>query len=159
MVQQPPRYRLRRMVSRAGLAALRLLRTHYFTLTSAAIIAVLFALVMTSDSFGSRKGNSGDVRPPVAPAEQVVAFKAPRRSVLFYVVEDQQQLNSLSDAFAADQAARADGPFAVDLVVFLLAGTQEQESAAIARLNFEASLVQGGNVDMKVVDVRGRFDR
>ena len=148
--------RLRRGALLIAGRALLILRTHYFTLTSAAIIAVLFALVMTSDSFVSRKDSLNHARPPAAPGEPA-AFKPPRRSVLFYVVEDQQQLDSLSDAFAGDQAARADGPFAVDLVVFLLAGTQEQESAAIARLNFEALLIQGSNVDMKVVDVRGRF--
>jgi len=158
MVQQS-RYRLRRLVRRAGFAALRTLRQHYFTLISVAVLATLFALVMTSDSFVSRKDRALQARPPAAPADQVAVFKPPRRSVLFYVVEDQQQLDRLSDAFAGDQAARADGPFAVDLVVFLLAGTQEQESAAIARLNFEALLIQGSNVDMKVVDVRGRFGR
>ena len=159
MVRAPLRYRLLLLVSRAGLAAFRLLTTHYFTLASAAIIAVLFVLVMTSDSFVSRKDRADQVKAPPLLDANIVSFKPPRRSELFYVVEDQKQLDALSEAFAADQAARADGPFAVDRVIFLLAGTQEQESDAIARLNFEAALVQGTNIDMKVADVRGRFGR
>jgi len=47
-----PRVRRKALVL-AG-RSLRLLRIHYFTLASAAIITVLFALVMTSDAFVTR---------------------------------------------------------------------------------------------------------
>ena len=138
---------------------LRTFRVHYLTLTSVGIIAVLFALVMTSDSFVSREDRARDSKPLSAPPSDLVTFKPHGRADLFFIVENQEQLDSLAEAFTADQAARGDGPFAVDRVVFLLAGTPEQESAAIARLNAEVELAQGTIIDMKIADVRGLSGR
>jgi hypothetical protein len=61
---------IRRRVLVVARHSLRLLRTHYFTLASAAVIGILFALVMTSDAFisGERPSNG-----QIAPASSVVA--------------------------------------------------------------------------------------
>lgn len=157
MTHRTPAVRLRVLGRRARRAAWRLLKQHYVTLGSVAIISVLFALVMTSDSFVSQEGAGARQRPATADGRSAFGTPAQRYLVLFFVVQDQQQLTSMSQAFGDDQGARAGGPLAVDHVVYLIAGTEKEESDTIARLNFEALLVQGSNVDMKVVDVRGRF--
>ena len=151
--------RLRVLGRRTRRLAWGLAKQHYVTLGSAVVISVLFMLVMTSDSFVSREDRAG--RQPPATSNDATALwpTVQRHSVLFYVVQDQKQLMTISEAFADDLEARAAGPFPVDRVVYLIAGTDEEEAATIARLNFEALLVQGANVDMKVVDMRGRFAR
>lgn len=152
MMQRRAAVRLQQLGSRAVLLAWQITRQHYLTLASLAVIGVLFAMVMSSDSFVSRKD-----RPAAQRASEEPARPRQRPFVLFYVVQDQAQLQAMSEAFADDQQARAGGPFRVDHVVFLIGGTAEEESAAISRINFETQLVQGTNIDLKIVDVRGRY--
>ncbi len=151
--------RLRVLARRTRRLGWGLLRQHYVTLGSVAVIGVLFALIMTSDSFVSRKDRQLSQRPSTSDSAAPSRPPAQRYSLLFYVVNDQEQLRAISEAFAGDREARAGGPYEVDHVVYLIAGTEEEESATIARLNFEAILVQGSNIDMRVVDMRGRFER
>jgi hypothetical protein len=134
-------------------------RQQYLTLGSVTVISVLFATVMTSDSFVSREERQ--VAPIDAPEDDAASARStpPRHTVLFYVVNDQKQLNEISEAFVDDLPARAGGPFQVDQVHFLIAGTDQEEAEAISRLNAEALLLQGTTVDLKVADVRGRFGR
>jgi hypothetical protein len=154
MMQRRAVVRLQQLGSHAALLAWRVTSQHYLTLASLVVIGVLFALVMSSDSFVSRKDRPATQR---ASASEEPAPPRQRPFVLFYVVQDQAQLQAMSEAFADDQQARAGGPFRVDHVVFLIGGTAEEESAAISRINFETQLVQGTNIDLKVVDVRGRW--
>jgi hypothetical protein len=137
----------------------RTLGRHYLTLASVAVIGGLFAMVMTSDSFVSLEEQK--VASIAAPVDHAAAARTspPRHTVLFFVVNDQKQLEEIWEAFVDDAPARAGGPLQVDQVHFLLAGTDEEESAAITRLNAEVMLVQGTTIDLKVVDVRGRFGR
>jgi hypothetical protein len=134
----------------------RTLGRHYLTLASIAVISVLFATVMSSDSFVSQRPQAREQ--VVAPAVDATArTMPPRHTVLFFVVNDQRQLEEIRDAFVDDAPARAGGPLQVDEVHFLLAGTEQEEAAAITRLNAEVLLVQGTTIDLKVADVRGRF--
>jgi hypothetical protein len=140
-----------------GRRARRTLGRQYLTLASVAVIGALFVTVMTSDSFVSRDSVTEGLTSAQA-APPPLKTTPPRHTVLFYVVNDQKQLEEISDAFVHDVGARAGGPFQVDQVHFLIAGTDEEEAAAISRLNVEALLVQGTTIDLKVVDVRGRFN-
>ena len=134
----------------------RTLGRHYLTLASVAVIGALFATVMSSDSFVSREPQARDQ--VAAPAPHATSrTMPPRHTVLFFVVNDQRQLEDIREAFVDDAPARAGGPLQVDEVHFLLAGTEQEEAAAITRLNAEVLLVQGTTIDLKVVDVRGRF--
>ena len=136
----------------------RTLGRHYLTLASVAVIGGLFATVMSSDSFVSREPQTREQTAASAP-DATLKTMPPRHTVLFFVVNDQKQLEEIREAFVDDAPARAGGPLQVDQVHFLLAGTDEEEAATISRLNVEALLVQGTTIDLKVVDVRGRFGR
>jgi hypothetical protein len=158
MTQRRLSVRLRVQGRRTRRLAWRLVRQQYVTLVSVAVIGALFATVMTSDSFVSREKRPA--APTDGPRDAAAARTSPpRHTVLFYVVNDQKQLTDISEAFVDDLPARAGGPFQVDQVYFLIAGTDQEEAAAISRLNAEALLVQGTTIDLKVVDVRGRFGR
>ncbi|HWC28732.1 MAG TPA: hypothetical protein VG845_01510 [Dehalococcoidia bacterium] len=138
-----------------GRRALRTFGRHYVTMGSIAIIGVLFALVMSSDSFVSSQRAGVSERA----AASATATPVRRNLIQFFVVRDQEQLRTISEAFEADQRGLPDGPRQVDQVVYLIAGTDQEEAATISRLNFEWQLAQGANVDLKVTDVRGRFPR
>jgi hypothetical protein len=147
--------RLRLRAHRACRAAWRFLRQQYLSFASLAIIGGLFALVMTSDSF-----TTGDRPPPVQAVSQAGPRPPQQRFVVqFFVVRDEEQLRTLSTAVGDDQGGRAELRPNIDHVVYLLAGTEEEEAAAIRRLNFESQLAQESNVDLRVIDVRGRFPR
>jgi hypothetical protein len=115
-------------------------------------------MVMSSDSFVSVKPQTGEQAAARAP-DATLKTTPPRHTILFFVVNDQKQLEEIREAFVDDAQARAGGPLQVDQVHFLLAGTDEEEAAAITRLNTEVLLVQGTTIDLKVADVRGRFGR
>ena len=134
---------------------------HYLSIVSAGVLAVLAVLVLTSDSFESRDPGPGDgstvQRNEAGPA--VPAQPRPRRPmVLFYVVNDTAQRDELAAALDADRFAYAGDTPPPEYVFYLIAGTREEESAAIDRLNFEELLARQSNVDMRVIDLRGRFD-
>jgi len=141
--------------------SLRLLRTHYLSLVSAAVLSVLAFLVLTSDSFESREpGRSTATRSVQNESDAALAAQPrPRRpTVLFYVVEDGEQRDAIADAVASDRFAFDRGTPPVDYIVYLIAGTKDEEAQTIERLNFEEWAAQQGGVDMRVIDVRGRFD-
>lgn len=128
----------------------------YLSLISAAVLIAALVLVVTSDSFEGKDRNTAQAfeagpAPTPTPPQQ-------RPSVLFFVVEDEQQRKEIAEAFSSDRFARQNGPMIVDQVVYLIAGTTEEEAQAIARLNFEEWAAQQSGTDMLVVDVRGRFD-
>jgi hypothetical protein len=157
MTRRPLDVRLRVLSRRARRLSWRLFKQHCVTLGSVAVIGALFVLVMSSDSFVSRKDQASTQLATAADRPGAVWPAVQRRSVLFYVVQDQKQLTAISEAVDADREARAAGSSLIDRVVYLIAGTPEEETATIARLNFEAQFIQGSPVDMKVVDMRTRF--
>jgi hypothetical protein len=148
---------LRHAVAWLGRAAWFVLSRQYFTLITAAVLIVLAFLVLTSDSFESR-----DARPATSAARNVTPTtptpRPHRPSVLFYVVNDAAQRDELIDAVHADRFAFAENNQPIDYIVYLIAGTREQEAQVIARLNFEETAARQSNVDMRVIDLRGRFD-
>jgi hypothetical protein len=126
------------------------------TIVSAIVLVALAGLVLTSDSFESRKEetDSASERPLLIPD----TTPTHRPSVLFYVVNDAAQRDEIAAAIQADRMAFADGGSPNDLIVYLLAGTKEEEARTIARLNFEEAAARDSKVDMRVIDLRGRFD-
>jgi hypothetical protein len=159
MTRRPLDVRLRVLSRRARRLSWRLFKQHCVTLGSVAVIGALFAVVMSSDSFVSRKDQASTQLATAADKPGAVWPAVQRRSVLFYVVQDQKQLTAISEAVDADREPRTPGAKQVDQIVYLIAGTIEEETAAILRLNFEAQFLRGANVDMQVVDMRTRFGR
>jgi hypothetical protein len=141
--------------------SLRLLRRHYLSLISAAVLSLLAFLVVTGNSFESRQPaqpapvrsvqNESDAAPAIQPHPR-------RTSVLFYLVEDARQRDVIADAVASDRFAFESGTPPVDQIIYLIAGTKEEEARTIDRLNFEEWAAQQSRVDMRVIDVRGRTD-
>jgi len=132
----------------------------YLSLVSAAVLIVLAGLVLTSDSFESRDV-SPEARNRSRNENTSTASFAPRParlSVLFYVVNDEAQRDDIAGALHSDRSAFDAGVAPTDYVIYLIAGTKEEEARAIARLNFEETAARAGNVDMRVIDLRGRFD-
>jgi hypothetical protein len=130
---------------------------HYVTLVSVAVISFLFVLVMTSDSFASKETKTTAALPAATP-EHPGSFSpsGPRGSVVYYFVQDRTQLEEITEALAADQGAM--GTVLADQAVLLIAGTPEEETAAIARLNFDSLAAQSMKVDIRVLDLRSRSE-
>jgi hypothetical protein len=147
MRRRGPGLKLRIIARRAGRAA----RRHYVSLASLVVLAGFLVLAITSDSFvasdaPAHRGHetSREASPPL------------RHAVVFFVVRDEAQLRAISEAYIADQDARAGGSAHYDQVVYLIAGTAEEEASAIARINFETLLLEDSYVDVRVLDVRRR---
>jgi hypothetical protein len=139
--------KLRIIARRAGRAA----RKHYVSLASLVVLAAFLVLAMTSDSFVAREAP--------APRGQQASESTPpalRHAVVFFVVRDEAQMRAISEAYIADQDARAGGSAHYDQVVYLIAGTADEEASAIARINFETLLLEDSYVDVRVLDVRRR---
>lgn len=144
----------RQIAGLLGHVAWQIVRRHFFTLSSALVLAVLTFLVLSSDSFESKSEST-----PTGDREAAVEVvpRPIRPKVLFYIVEDGAQRDALASAVQADRFA-IDGPPPADYVVYLLAGTPAEEAQTIARLNFEEFAAQQSRVDMRVIDVRPRED-
>ncbi len=140
-----------------GRAAWLVVSRQYLSLISAGILAALAVLVMTSDSF---KSHDTVPHASVAPDGEASLWgpRAPRPSVLFYVVNDEAQRGEISAAVESDHYAFASGAEPSDYVIYLIAGTKQEEAQTIARLNFEETAARQSGVDMRVIDLRGRFD-
>jgi hypothetical protein len=147
----------RRLVSLTSRVAWQIGTKHYLSIASAVVLAVLAFLVMSSDSFETGKPSAA--RPAQEESDVTSAFRPrpPRAKVLFYIVEDRTQRDELASAVHADRLA-FDGAPPVDYIVYLLAGTPQEEAQTIARLNFEELAAQQGGVEMRVIDVRPRDD-
>lgn len=144
-----------------GRAAWHVASRHYFSLLSAAVLGVLAFLVLTSDSFESQEpAGRRDATSTQNKSDAALALQPrPRRpSILFYVVQDDRQRDAIAAAVSSDRFAFTGGTPPVDYIVYLVAGTQEEEARTIDRLNFEEWAAQQNGVDMRVIDVRGRFD-
>ena len=128
------------------------------TIVSAIVLVVLAVLVLTSDSFESREPQPETNLTGRESIREVFQRAEQRPSVLFYVVNDEAQRNEIASAIQADRSSFADGASPNDIIVYLLAGTKEEEERTIARLNFEEAAARENHVDMRVIDLRGRFD-
>jgi hypothetical protein len=155
------RHRLPRRVRFLAAHGLRLLRQHYFSLITAAVLVALSFLVLTSDSFENHKTTSHHVARSTQNESDAALALQPRRhriSVLFYLVQDAQQRDAIADAVTSDWLAFERGTPPIDQIIYLIAGTKQEEAQTIDRLNFEELAAQQGGVDMRVIDVRGSFD-
>jgi len=130
----------------------------YLSLVSAGVLIVLAILVMTSDSFESRDSSPSPSVARTSAAGSVWGPRPPRPSVLFYVVNDATQRDEIAEAVESDHYAFASGNEPIDYVIYLIAGTKQEEAQTIARLNFEETAARQSGVDMRVIDLRGRFD-
>jgi hypothetical protein len=149
--------RLRHLGSLLSRAFWLVASRQYLSLISAAVLIVLAILVLTSDSFESRDSgpDPSAVRDRPAPAWEP---SPPRPKVLFYVVNDVAQRDEIATAVESDHYAFASGAEPSDFVIYLIAGTKQEEAQTIARLNFEETAARQSGVDMRVIDLRGRFD-
>jgi hypothetical protein len=140
---------------------LRLLRQHYFSLITAAVLSLLAFLALTSNSFESHRPAAHTVvRSTQNESDAALALQPQRHRirVLFYVVEDAQQRDAIADAVASDRFAFESGTPPVDEIIYLIAGTKEEEERTIDRLNFEDWAAQQSRIDIRVIDVRGSFE-
>jgi hypothetical protein len=151
MIPAPTR-RFKRRARRAALIALRAVKRQYLSLLSLAILAAALTLVLTNESF---EAIGTPLRQAVA-GDEPQRLKPQRRSVVFYIVRDEDQLRAMAGVVGSEQSTRTEAAGTYDFVIFLIGGTAEEESAVISRLDFEATMAQGSNVDMRVIDVRGR---
>jgi hypothetical protein len=149
--------RLRHLGSLIGRAFWLVASRQYLSLVSAGVLIVLAIIVMTSESFESRDSgpNPSAVRDRLAPVWEP---SPPRPKVLFYVVNDAAQRDEIAAAVESDHYAFASGAEPSDFVIYLIAGTKQEEAQTIARLNFEETAARQSGVDMRVIDLRGRFD-
>jgi hypothetical protein len=149
--------RARHLGSLIGRAAWVVASRQYLSLVSAGVLAVLALLVMTSDSFESRDSSPRDSAARDDAPSPLWDPRPPRPQVLFYVVNDAAQRDEIAAAVNADREAFAAGADP-DYILYLIAGTKEEEAQTIARLNFEETAARQSGVDMRVIDLRGRFD-
>lgn len=150
--------RIQTLGSSIGRAVWLIASRQYLSLLSAGVLALLAILVMTSDSFESRSSSSRQsAASDHAPSPPLSQPRLPRPSVLFYVVNDAAQRDEIAAAVHDDRDALAIGA-EPDYILYLIAGTKEEESRTIARLNFEETAARQSGVDMRVIDLRGRFD-
>jgi hypothetical protein len=153
--------RVRLLGSWGGRVAWIVASRHYLSVVSAGVLAVLTVLVLTSDSFEDRNSGPGE-RSGVVRDQTRSGFasqpRAPRPVVLFYLVNDAAQRDELSAAVDADRSAVVADSARPDYIFYLIAGTKEEEVSTIERLNFEELLARTGGVEMRVIDVRDRFD-
>jgi hypothetical protein len=150
--------RFRHLGSWLGRAFWLVVSRQYLSLVSAGILIVFAILAMTSDSFVSRDSSPGPSVARNSAAAPIWGPRPARPKVLFYVVNDAAQRDEIVAAMHADRLAFADGVTPADYVFYLIAGTKQEESETIDRLNFEELLARQGGVDMRVIDLRGRFD-
>ena len=152
--------RVRHAGSLAGGAVWIVLSRHYFSLVSAGVLAAIVVLVLSSDSFET--GGGPGERSAVTRAEPGSGFadkpRVRRPVVLFYLVNDPAQRDELAAAVHADRSAIVSDSSRPDYIIYLIAGTKEEEVMTIERLNFEELLARQGGVEMRVIDARGRFD-
>lgn len=149
-----PAGRLRHLATVVGTGAWRVLRQHYFSFVSAIVIAVLFGLVMTSESFVGDDQRPRSASPAAQAAQERRDIPPPRRrlSALYFVLDSEEQRLAVSEAVAADESHRGEQIY--DYIVYLIAGTPEQESRTIARLDFDGLFAQQNGIDMRVIDIR-----
>ena len=152
--------RVRHAGSLAGGAVWIVLSRHYFSLVSAGVLAAIVVLVLTSDSFET--GGGPGERSAVTRAEPGSGFadkpRVRRPVVLFYLVNNVAQRDELAAAVDSDRFAVVADSSRADYIIYLIAGTKEEEVMTIERLNFEELLARQGGVEMRVIDARGRFD-
>jgi hypothetical protein len=138
------------------LRAWHVVRRHHLSLLSAVVLAVALVVAMTSDSISHESGPTLEPatdRPPVA---TVAASTPPRRRAMLnlYLLQSEQQRQQVVSAINGDALARISGPNVTEYVLYLLAGTPEDESAAIDRINFEVEVAAEGGFDVRVIDLR-----
>jgi hypothetical protein len=149
---------IRHFGSSVGRALWLVASRQYLSLGSAGVLIGLAILVMTSDSFESRRSSSSPSSARNSAAAPLWEPRPPRPKVLFYVVNDATQRDEIAAAVESDHYAFASGTEPSDYVIYLIAGTKQEEAQTIARLNFEETAARQSGVDMRVIDLRGRFD-
>jgi len=153
-----------------ALRGFRLLRQHYLTLVSAAIIAALGVVAMRSDAFRSAG------RPPELPAilqnppdgrdiglqyTQSIVWSPPAaelglRSVVYFVYETDEERDilerGLSDLSRARFKLDSGGP--EDTNIFVRAATPEEAAAVEQELTRAETLARAQGYSFQVVDLR-----
>lgn len=133
---------------------------HYLSFVSAAVLAGVAFLIFTSDSFesGAPSGQS-ELSATAGDGSSTNSTPRPRRPiVLFYLVNDDMQRDEIAAAANADRFSYLNGTPPVDYIIYLVAGTPEEESRTIERLNFEELAARQSGIEMRVIDVRGEDD-
>lgn len=167
----PSRCRLKRHARRIGLRGLRVVRRHYFSLASAAILGAALALTLshsgiepTRAAAPSTESTAGTPTRPATPAGQATAAAPsptpvpPSRLLVYYVVASEEEKDILELAIrshALDQAHR--GTLNLEpptFRYFLIVRDPHEEAQAIMYLDDLAVLAQTEGYRLLVVDAR-----
>jgi hypothetical protein len=153
-----------------ALRGFRLLRQHYLTLVSAAVIATLGVVAMSSDAFRSSgraaelpafAQNPPDGRDIGMEYTQSIIWSPPAaelglRSVVYFVYETETERavleRGLSDLSRARYKLDAGGP--EDTNIFVRAATPEEAAAVEQELTRAEALVHAQGYSFQVVDLR-----
>jgi hypothetical protein len=152
-----------------GLRALRLLRNHYLTLFSAAVLVTLTVITLRSDAFRSAD------RPAPAAVQldqlplasdyayyiQSIAWSPPAaelglRSIVYYIYETEQQYEVMQSGIAllARSRFKLDEGGPEDTNFFVSAATPELEAAAFEEIERASELARLQGYRFEVVDLR-----
>ena len=158
--------RTRRRARALGLRCLRVARKHHFSLVSLAILGATLTITLTSSSF-EIQGNapsaaaalSATASLPVAspaPAQPASTSDVEPRSVVYYFVSSQQQIDDMHQALhrdLVDEALVDYKPLHNVTRVFILVGDHRDEGDALELLRQQALIPADGYV-VRVVDLR-----
>jgi hypothetical protein len=165
----------RRRAKRLALRGFRLLRRHYLTLLSTAVIAALAIVALRSDAFS----DSGRVRPELPPLAQntfrgedighqylqSIIWSPPEaelglRSIVYFLYEEDDQATmmqlGLRDLSRARYKLDEGGP--EDTNIFLRVATPEEQAAIGDTLAEAETLARLQGYSFEVVDLRSEFN-
>jgi hypothetical protein len=163
----PSRCRIKRHARRLGLRSLRVVRRHYFSLLSAAVLGVALMLTLSHSGIDSTRAEAPVTPEPPAPAVRTApsssptptpAPEPPSRLLVYYVVDSEEQKQVLELAILShtlDQAQRGTlGLAAPTFRYFLIARNADEEAQAIIFLDDLATMAPNEGYALRVVDAR-----
>ena len=159
--------RTRRRLRVIAYRRLRTARRHFVTMVSACVLGSAGYLALTSGGFDSPGNAAGTIMQADTPSPAVQAVAAPprasvvlsarpRRQAIVYVVTTESEG---ADVLASHNrlvwdSLPSDSPGNIPDIHFVVAGTSEEQSLAIQRLNgyIEASSLL--RIDLQIIDLR-----
>jgi hypothetical protein len=148
--------RLRRRLRLLPGRSLRLLRAHYFSFVSAAVIGGIFVFAMTSSSFGGSEGTASPRATTVSQSTFRPSFRTRPASVVYYIVASTEQRDAILNAAQSDQIYRAataarTGPDEID---FFISNNAEQDVIVAGLVANALDIARQNGIGLRIIDAR-----
>ncbi len=149
--------RLRRRVRVLTGRGLRLLRTHFFSLVSASIIGGIFVYAMTSPNFSVDKAPAAHSAAAVDTSTPMPVIFARPASIVYYIVDSEEQRDAIIAAMAGDQAFRAAATSrgSPDEVDFFISRNAEDDANLAGMFENVLETARQNGIGLRIIDIRG----